>query len=60
MDPTHPVELTNGERVSVDVVATAASGVTTKDSKEAEVEGKGVEERDRDRLKEIESAQKGK
>ena len=66
-DPTHPVELTNGERVSVDVVTTSVpSGGGEKDGggvKSEEVKEKEVEDEDDVRVKrkeqELESAQQG-
>ena len=66
-DPTHPVELTNGERVSVDVVA-GAEGVGNKrgGDKKGSPERRGAvgerEEGDDNKRKEqdMESASKGK
>lgn len=59
-DPTHPVELTNGERVSVDVMATATvSGDRGERAKEKEKTGaEGVSEK-RKQEDDIENAQKG-
>lgn len=65
-DPTHPVELTNGERVSVDVVAGAERGGKKREG--GSTEGRGAEgereEGDDDNIRrkeqDFESARKGK